>query len=103
MHRSLCLLCKKGKETIAHFLLDCTTFEIIRQHILKDIKHILRNCGLDLNNKEMLLRLLINCSAVIDSKTVSVTHFILRDIEDFLWCLGEKEIEKLNLENPIPV
>ena len=67
----LCLLCKGANETIAYFLLDCTTLEITRQRILKDIKHILRNCGLDLNNSETLLRLLIDCSAVIDSKTVS--------------------------------
>ena len=60
----LCLLCKGANETIAHFLLDCTTLEIIRQH--KDIKHILRNCGQDLNNSETLLRLLIDSSAVID-------------------------------------
>ena len=33
----LCLLCKGANETIAHFLLDCTTIEIIRQNILKDI------------------------------------------------------------------
>ena len=37
---------------------------------VSDIKRILRNCGLDLNNSETLLRLLIDCSAVIDSKTV---------------------------------
>ena len=40
---------------------------MIRQHILKDILNIY----LDLNNSEQLLRLLIDCSAVIDSKTVS--------------------------------
>ena len=61
----LCLLCKGASETIAHFLLDCTTLEITRQHILKNIKHILRNCGLDLNNSETLLRLLICLSTIL--------------------------------------
>ena len=61
----LCLLCKGANETVAHFLLDCTTLEITRQHILKDIKHILRKCGQGLNSSETLLRLLIDCSAVI--------------------------------------
>ena len=74
----LCLLCKGANENITHFLLDCNTFEITRQHILKDIKHILRNCGLDLNNSETLLRLLIDCSAVIDSKTVPEVIFHIR-------------------------
>ena len=69
-----------ANETIAHFLLDCTTLEIIRQPILKDIKHILRNCGLDLNNSETLLWLLIDCSAVIDSKTVSEVIFHIRGL-----------------------
>ena len=71
----LCLLCKGANETIAHFLLDCTTPEITRQHKLKNIKHILRNCGLDLNNSETLLRLLMNSSVVIDSRTVSEVIF----------------------------
>ena len=31
----LCLLCKGANETIAYFLLDCTTLEITRQRILK--------------------------------------------------------------------
>ena len=75
---ALCLLCKGANETIAHFLLDFTTLETTRQHILKNIKHILRNCGLDLNNSETLLRLLIDCSVVIDSKTVSEVIFHIR-------------------------
>ena len=74
----LCLLCKGANETIAHFLLDCATLEITRQRILKDIKHIHSNCGLDLNNSETLLRLLIDCFAVIDSKTVSEVIFHIR-------------------------
>ena len=74
----LCLLCKGANETIAHFLLDCTTLEITRQRILKEIKHILRNCGLDLNNSETLLRLLIDCSAVIDSNMFLIDIFQLQ-------------------------
>ena len=75
---SLCLLCKGANETISHFLLNCTTLEITRQHIFKDIKHILRNCGLDLNNRETLLHLLIDETAVIDSKTASEVIFHIR-------------------------
>ena len=76
----LCLLCKGANATIANFLLDCTTLEITRQNIIKDFKHIhvLRNCGLDINNSETLLHLLIDCSAVIDSKTVSEVIFHIR-------------------------
>ena len=75
---ALCLLCKGANETIAHFLLDFTTLETTRQHILKNIKHILRNCGLDLNNSETLLRLLIDCSV----------RYVLIQIWSF--CAGRK-------------
>ena len=97
---------------IAHFLFDCIILEIIRQHILKEIKHILRNCGLDLNNSETLLRLLIDCSAVIDSKTVTESIFHIRRICYALHIernrrlsvvLGRKRNRKTNPENPAPV
>ena len=68
-------MCKGANETIAHFLLDCTTLEIVRRHIFKDIKHILRNFGLNLNNSEMLLRLFIDCCSAVISKTVSQIMF----------------------------
>ena len=105
-----CLSCKTSDETVAHFLLDCITLESIRQPILKDIKHILRNRALDHNDRETLLQLLINCTAMVATKIVSeviyhirtiyddcVTHCTSRDIKGFPWCHVETEVEKLNL------
>ena len=48
-----CLLCKSDDETIAHFLLNCTTLDTIRQPILRDIKHILRDCAVDLTDSKI--------------------------------------------------
>ena len=74
-----CLLCKIRDETVAHVLLDCITLESIRQPKLKDIKHILRNCALDLNERETLLQLLVDCTAMVAAKIVSeVIHHIRR-------------------------
>ena len=66
---------------------------------------------LDLNNRETLLRLLIDCSAVI-AKTVSEVIFHIRRLCNALHIEryrrlsvvpGRKEIEKLNPENSAPV
>lgn len=74
----MCLLCKNADETMAHFLLNCTTLENTRQPILRDIKHILRDCALDLTDSETLLQLIIDCTAVLDIKFVRQVIFHIR-------------------------
>ena len=73
-----CLLCKTGAETLTHFLLHCATLESIREPILKDIKNILRHSDIDFNNSEILLQLLTDCSAKLDTETVSEVIFHVR-------------------------
>ena len=74
----MCLLCKSDDETIAHFLLNCTTLDTIRQPILRDIKHILRDCAVDLTDSKTLLQLIIDFTAVLDIKTVREVFHIRR-------------------------
>ena len=73
-----CLLCKTGAETLTHFLLHCAILESIREPILKDIKYILRHSGIDFNNREILLQLLTDCSAILDTETISEVIFHVR-------------------------
>ena len=73
-----CLLCKTGAETLTHFLLHCATLASIREPILKDIKYILRHSDRDFNNSEILLQLLTECSAILDTETVSKVIFHVR-------------------------
>ena len=73
-----CLLCKTGAETLTHFLLHCAILESIREPILKDIKYILRHSDIDFNNSEILLQLLTDCSAILDTETVSEFIFHVR-------------------------
>ena len=73
-----CLLCKTSTETLSHFLIECATLESIRQPILRDIKHILRDSDLDLTDSEILLQLLTDCSATVDTKTVREVIFHAR-------------------------
>ena len=73
-----CLLCKTGAETLTHFLLHCAILESIREPILKDIKYILRHSVIDFNKSEILLQLLTDCSAILDTETVSEVIFHVR-------------------------
>ena len=73
-----CLLCKTGAETLTHFPFHCAILESIREPILKDIKYILRHSDIDFNNSEILLQLLTDCSAILDTETVSEVIFHVR-------------------------
>ena len=73
-----CLLCKTGAETLTRFLLHFATLESIRQPILTDIKYIVRHSDIDFNNSEILLQLLTDCSAILDTETVSEVIFHVR-------------------------
>ena len=73
-----CLLCKTIAGTSTHFLLHCATLESIREPILKDIIYILRHSDIDFNNSEILLQMLTDCSAILDTKTVSEVIFHVR-------------------------
>ena len=75
-----CLLCKTGAETLTHFLLLCATLDSIREHILKDIKYILRHSDIDFNNSEILFQLLTDCSAILYTETVSEVIFHVRRV-----------------------
>ena len=98
-----CLLCKTGAETLTHFQLHCATLESIREPVLKDIKYILRHSDIDFNNSEILLHLLTDCSAILDTETVVrsfstsedyVMLCTLRGTRDFLSYHEGKEKQK---------
>ena len=65
-----CMLCKTSEESLNHFLLECTTIESIRQPILRDMKHILRDSAIDFTDRDTLLQLITDCSAIVDTKTI---------------------------------
>ena len=46
--------------------------------ILRDIKHILRNCALDLIDTETLLQLFFDWTAIVDTKTVGEVVYHIR-------------------------
>ena len=73
-----CLQCKTGAETLSPFLLHCAILESIREPILKGIKCILRYSDIDFNNSEILLQLLTDCSAILDTETVCEVIFHVR-------------------------
>ena len=81
-------------KTIAHFLLNCTTLEIIRQLILRDIKHILRDCAVDLTDSKTLLQLIIDCTAVLDIKTV---RKVISHIRRLCFALHIERYKRLSL------
>ena len=70
-----CLLCKTDFDP---FLLHCAILESIREPFLKYIKYILRHSDIDFNNSEILLQLLTDCSAILDTETVSEFIFHVR-------------------------
>ena len=89
-----CLLCKTSAETLSHFLIECVTLESIRQPILRDIKHMLRDSDLDLTDSEILLQLLTDCSAPVDTKTVREVIFHARRL---CYALHVERYKRLNI------
>ena len=49
----------------SHFLLNCEVLDSIRQLILGDIKCRLRHSDIDLNDQDMLLQIIIDCSVFV--------------------------------------
>ena len=72
------MLCKTSEETLSHFLLECTTIASNRQPILRDIKHILRDSNIDITDRDTLVHLKIDCSGIVDTKTVCEIIFYFR-------------------------
>ena len=92
-----CLLCKTIAETLSHFLIEFATLESIRHPILRDIKHILRDNDLDLTDSEILLQLLTDCSAIVDTKTVREVIFHARRLCYALHVERYKTFERLSI------
>ena len=60
------MLCKNSKESLQHFLLDCSVLASIRNPIMNSILEACSSLCNPACNIDTLLKLVIDCSALID-------------------------------------
>ena len=65
-----CMLCKSVEETLRHFLLQCETFDCVRHPILRDLKYRLKDSNINFSDKDTLIHIITDCTAVVDPKIV---------------------------------
>ena len=62
-----CMLCKNGKESLQHFLLDCSVLSLIRNPIMNSILEACSSLCNPACDIDTLLKLVTDCSALIDT------------------------------------
>ena len=62
-----CILCKNGKESLQHFLLDCSVLSSIKNPITDSILEACSSLCNPACDIDTLLKLVIDCSALTDT------------------------------------
>ena len=66
---STCLVCRKDEETMQHFLLECSELHMIRNSIMNSVLEACSSLCNRASDTDTLLELIIDCSALINTKT----------------------------------
>ena len=66
---STCIMCRKGEETMQHFLLECSELHMIRNPIMNSVLEARSSLCSPASDSDILLELIIDCSALINTKT----------------------------------
>ena len=66
---STCLVCRKGEETMQHFLLECSELHMIRNPIMNSVLEACSSLCNPASDTDTLLELIIDCSALINTNT----------------------------------
>ena len=75
---STCLMCRKGEETMQHFLLECSELHMIRNPIMNPVLEACSSLCNQASDTNTLFELIIVYSALINTKTHNQEQFTVK-------------------------